>query len=489
MSENQDAKTLARDADKALRESQRMMFSGKLEESQTQLAAAADLIEKIRAIDPDLTQLKSLESKYAKQKGDLDRRLPKAPAGAPAEVEAPAATTSTDKLPGGVTHRLKQIDRTLTRGEQVLTKETAASDDWKAAQLESIVDQAKGFVDEIMSGYGDRIPPGHPEVQARRERIAGLESQTQQFKADAASREVAAAQKEAQRQAQSDEWLAQFGPYLAGPGQSGHDEAKYLIPSGTEEVEELKRRKTIYDQAAALFAEYKEAAFPNGKTDELERVEKDLAYALDNFAQGYQASLEGLYAQAQEKVEQALRWLDQEEAKEDGERQPAPLPAHLAQDIQNSIAKAAAADPQEAQKAEIEQQWANIQRRADRLRQLRQERTWMTPDQFQGEELAAIKAKAAEFLQREHPATQVLRTTVISPDWKEERVLEHTDTTRTEIRYRITRSVSAQIAGKRERGVFLHTLHVAQDKGTDGAWGAYYGHVMFIDPMLEENVT
>jgi hypothetical protein len=281
----QDVSGLAREADKALRASQRAMFSGKLEAAQTDLDAAAELIEQIKRAAPDSSQLKGLEGKHAKQKGDLDRRLPQAPADAPAESEAPATTPSADKLPGGVTHRLQQIDRTLARGEQVLAKDTA-SDDWKAAQLESIVDQAKGFIDEIMSGYGQQIPAGHPEVQTRQERIAELEGQTQQFKADAADREAAAAQQEAQRQAQSDEWLAQLGPYLTGPGQSGYDETQYLIPSGTEEVAELKRRKTIYDQAAALFAEYQGVDFPNGKTDEMERAEKELAYALENFSQG-----------------------------------------------------------------------------------------------------------------------------------------------------------------------------------------------------------
>ncbi len=488
MSEKQDVNALAKEANKTLRNSQRAMFNGKLEQAQADLDAAVELIEQIKTLDPAFGPLKGLEGKYAKQKGDLDRRLPKAAADVPTEAQAPAATPSADKLPGGVSHRLKQIDRTLARGEQVLTKDRAA-DDWKAAQLDRIIDQAKGFVDEIMSGYGDQIPPDHPEVQARQARIAGLESQTQQLKADAASREAAAAQQEAQCQAQSDEWLAQLRPYLVGPGHSGYDEATYLIPSGTEEVEELQRRKTIYEQAAALFAEYQAAAFPHGKTDALEQAEKELAYALENFGQGYQTSLEGFYAQAREKVEQALRWLDQEEAKEDGERPPALLPAHLAQEVQSAIARAAAATPQEAQLAELEGQWADIQGRADRLRQLRQEHTRMTPDQFQGEELGEIKAKAAEFLHKEHPAAQALRTTVISPGWKEEKVLEHTDTTRTEIRYRVTRSVTAQIAGQREEDVLLYTLHVAQDRSTDGDWGAYYGHVMFTDPMLKENLA
>ena len=47
---------------------------------------------------------------------------------------------------------------------------------------------------------------------------------------------------------------------------------------------------------------------------------------------------------------------------------------------------------------------------------------------------------------------------------------------------------TAQIAGKRESGVFLYTIHVAQDQQADGSWGAYYGHVMFTDAILEEKV-
>ena len=112
----------------------------------------------------------------------------------------------------------------------------------------------------------------------------------------------------------------------------------------------------------------------------------------------------------------------------------------------------------------------------------------MTPDKFDGAELDDIKERAQQALKEKHPGTKILRTTVISEDWKEERVLEHTDTTKTAIRYRVTRSVSAQIAAKDDGKVSLYTMYVGKDQNSDGSWGPLKSHVMFEDPMLEENV-
>jgi hypothetical protein len=67
-------------------------------------------------------------------------------------------------------------------------------------------------------------------------------------------------------------------------------------------------------------------------------------------------------------------------------------------------------------------------------------------------------------------------------------VIEATDTTHTALRYRTTRSVTAQVAAKRSGAVQLHTLDLSQDRQSDGAWGPLYGHIMFTDAMLEKNV-
>lgn len=483
----QDANTLAKNANKELRSSQKMMFSGKLEQARTHLNTASELIEKIKAVDPGLGQLKSLEGKYARQKRDLDKRLIKT--GAVKKPEKPGGVDKPDKLPGVVTYRLKKVDRILQKGEGVLTKETAASDDWKVKELESTLNEANDIMAEILEKYGDRIPPDHPDIKTRENKIAAFQSKVNEFKEEVVNKKGIAAKEKGQREAQSQEWLVKINPFITGPAKPGYDATKYLIAGGTENVEELEKRKKIYDEADALFAEYKKVKFPAGKTDELERAEKNLAYALDTFSKGYKASVEGFFKKAEEKLDQAAQWLAKEEAKGEGKKQFLLLQKDIIPDIRKMIATATApVAGADTRVAALNKKLADIEKRSEKLHELRKNRTFMTPDKFKGKELGEIKSKAAKFLKKEHPDAKILRTTVISNDWKEERVLEHTDTTKTAVRYRITRSVTAQIGGKRGSDVFLYTIYVAKDKRADGSWGKLYGHVMFTDHMLEKNV-
>ena len=67
-------------------------------------------------------------------------------------------------------------------------------------------------------------------------------------------------------------------------------------------------------------------------------------------------------------------------------------------------------------------------------------------------------------------------------------MLEPTDTTHTALRYRTTRSVTAQVAAKLADKVQLHTLDLSKDLQAGGSWWPVYGHIMFTDAMLEQNV-
>jgi len=486
----QDANALAKDVNKELRESQNLVFNGKLEEAQKHLDEAAKLIEKIKALDPNFNQLKSLEDKYAKQKKELDKRLGKTEKAETAPpAEKPAGESPAGKLPGGVTHRFEEIDRLLQKGDQVLTGATAGSDDWKVSTLESVLAEANGVIAELQRIYGDQIPPDNPEMKAQQDKIAEFEKKVQTFKGEAAGKKEQAAKAQELQKAQAQEWLAKIKPYITGSGQPDYDEKKYLIAGGTADVMELERRKKIYAEAAAVFAEYQKAEFPGGKTDQLTQAEKDLAYALKTFSDGYKTSVAGFFTKAQEQLDQAAQWLAQQEAKDDGKTQPLLLEKDIVPNITKLINTAAATVPNDDPKvADLRNKLADVEARAGKLRELYKERTLMTPDKFKGEELETIKAQAAEFLKKEYPDATVLRTTVISADWKEEDVEEYTDTTQTAIRHRLTRSVTAQIAGKQGNDVFLYTLDVSKDKRTDGSWGELYGHVMFRDPMLEKNV-
>jgi hypothetical protein len=112
----------------------------------------------------------------------------------------------------------------------------------------------------------------------------------------------------------------------------------------------------------------------------------------------------------------------------------------------------------------------------------------MLPDQYRGFDLAAIKTAARTVLLKTVRGAVVLATTVPSPEWKEESVIEYADKTRTALRHRVIRSLTVQIGTREGSAHRLYTLFVAMDRRADGTWGKMYGHVMFTDAVLEQNI-
>ena len=102
-------------------------------------------------------------------------------------------------------------------------------------------------------------------------------------------------------------------------------------------------------------------------------------------------------------------------------------------------------------------------------------------------DLKELRKMAEKIVAKDKPGAKILRVSVYKDEWEEERVLEPTDSTSTAIRYRVTRSINAQVAVKLSGEVSLDTLHIAKDQKGSG-WGQLYGHIMYSDPMAEKNV-
>jgi len=461
--EGQDPTTLAKEADKAIKNSQRAMFGGKLDDAKAELDKATQLIEQIKAADPNFSQLKSLDSKYTKQFNDLRKRLPETPEekvarllGGPAETLSTVAEYLADENP-----------------EQGAVNEA-----------ERLLGDAIKRVDDILQEVGDEVPPDQPDIQAIQQQIAELQQQLEARKGGLAAKAEQAAAQQAEKEAFANEWLEKLNVYREGD--------KKLIGSGTVNVDDLLHRKAMYEEAKALFEEYRKVDFPQGKTIELELAEEDLVYNLEGFEKGYQETIDGFAEKASQELAHAEEWLTEQEAKiaADPTMHPPYLHQMVIQDITNQIfALDAATAGADSRVSGFKARLAGIEERAQALRQRGVELTVMLPDKFQGAEADAIKTKAAEFLSKEYADAEGLRTTIIDADWNEEQAWEYTDTTKTAIRYRITRSVTVQIAAKRGNDVFLYSIHVAKNQRSDGSWSELYGHVMFVDPMLEENVN
>ena len=131
---------------------------------------------------------------------------------------------------------------------------------------------------------------------------------------------------------------------------------------------------------------------------------------------------------------------------------------------------------------------AQIEQTDKKNRITRAERTFMEPDRYKGSDAGELRKKVNDIVKEK--SSSILRITLRATDCKEEEVLEWTDTTKTTARYRITKSMTAQAAAKGDDDkVYLHSVHLASDRKSDGSWGPLYGHIMWSDWMVEENVN
>lgn len=501
----EDAQQLIKDADKALRTAERNMFSGKHDQAQEELDKAADLIEKAKGADPENTRIKSLETKYAKLSKDLEKRRPKqetptaepektpAPGAGAAPKPTPAPTQQADsapveqKLPGGVTNRIKKIDSNLDAAQAAMddTREIITAD-YKAKKAQSALDAAKSLLQEIISGYGDQIPHDNAEWAAVQERVAAMEAKVAAFADSAASASADADATEQRKQEQCRAWVEKLGPYV----QAGGEKAFYAAYS--EDQAEMAQRKALYEEIKPLYDEYLNEEFPDGKTDELERIASDLGSRLDEFPAIMDQSTDTVFATADNKLDQELDFLA---SNNKWESDPNEKPYVLAQDRLDQakalVDKYAGQDgADQAKVAQLEEKYQALVQANDKRRTALTERTVMLADAFTGAEADDLKAKAVELVKKDHPDADPKRVNVISADWKEESVEEWTDTSKSAVRHRVTRSVTVQVAAVTGQGCFLYSVHVATDLNkSDSSWGPYYGNVMFIDAMLEENIS
>jgi hypothetical protein len=286
----------------------------------------------------------------------------------------------------------------------------------------------------------------------------------------------------------SEEWIGKLEPFVTSMG------GKRLIASYTSDVQEMQRQRQIYDEASALFKQYLQVEFPQGKSHSLQTIEDKLADELAKFPDVMKRSIGGQVENAESKLDQETAFLNsRQEWRNDAAQLPYALSAGRIEDARALVARAAGLLPADAPElARLNAKMAKLGQMNDERIKVRAQRTRMIPDRFGGDGKEDIKNKAAALVQAKFPAIRILRSTVISEEWKEESVREWTDTTKTAVRDRTTRSVTAQVAGKKGNGeVRLYTLHVAKDRRSDGSWSKLYGnlHSDLGDLMLEENVN
>ncbi len=282
-------------------------------------------------------------------------------------------------------------------------------------------------------------------------------------------------------------WVEKLRPYV----DVGAGSPKYLIDGVTLSESDIQERTALLAEAQALWPEYEKAEFPHGKTAELLSLEETMKQRLRDMPEVLQRSRALLSADMEKEFDRILAWLRQDTGwQSDPTKKPNLVMERDVLPLQQAIERyAGTVGPDDAKLATLKQKLSQIREQDQKNRAVRAERTYMNPDGFEGEGTDELRQKVEEIVKEKSASGKALRITLPAKNWQEESVLEWTDTTRTELRYRITRFMTAQAAAKGADGkVYLHGIHLANDRNSDGSWGPLHGHIMWSDWMAEANV-
>ncbi len=474
-------------ANKIIRTAERKMHSGKNSEADELLTEASALIEQVKSEEPGNKKITTLEKKYSRIRKNVDKKL--AEATGTSTTAAPLTTgpkSNVNKLPGGVKKRLKDISRYLDKAEQYI------GSDAKNAKYQ--LEQADRLFSEIDKNYSSKFNPKHPDFSTEKNRYKTLTIAAK--KQDSAEAEALASEAgtKAAMVKQSAEWVTQFSSYLAYPGQEGHNPELLVFVPGTSEPEKFSDARKRYENFKTFYQKYKQTQFPNGKTWKLEDLADNQApIRLKDFEEGISSRIASVSGGAEKEINAAMDQLQKDNGwRSDKKIKPNLLDQRRMSTIREATEKVisalGASDPKRKQ---IQAKFDALVKKDQENRQIRKERTFMTPDQYTGSDSEVLKAMATSLVEKNtKEGGKPLRCTIISKGWQEQTIKEWTDTSKTTWRIRTTRSLTAQVAAKTAGGVRLITVALAKDKQSDGGWGALYGNLhQYSDPMLEENVN
>lgn len=237
---------------------------------------------------PDHPDVKAVDERLAKVEqaiASAGSASAEATASSSGSGQATPPAASGGKLPSAVSHRLKSMYRDLDRSEKV-------AEAGHADQARYKLNEAKTYLDEIKSKYGDKAPADHPDMAKALARYSEVEA-----KVKAAESKAGAAQATKQQARQSaankrelcEQWEKKLQVYTQGP--------KGLHPYATDDSALITKWKGYYDEASALRAELAKVPFEGGKCPGLKSNEELLARYMGNF--------EGIYAAYQKKHAEA----------------------------------------------------------------------------------------------------------------------------------------------------------------------------------------
>lgn len=479
----------AADAGKLIGEAQRLFFQGKTQEADTTLKKVEAMFataEKNKDED-SLIKLKLVDGRVKSLRKSIDTKMGKAaaPVTAPAQPQVKAGSTqegTSQALPSPVTSRLKRAREAVEKGQTWM-------DEGQKTSARSALGNAQGLIGEIEQNYGTQIPMDHPDILATKALVAELQAKFDESDAQIASEKQAAANDAAAAQEASDQWLAKLKPYAMGLSSTEHDPERYFIGSYTDDMDEMNERARISLLVQAEMEDYRKNGPGEDASDQLKEMVRKLDYELVTFKDSCDTMAHSNLEQAEKDIDYLIGRMDEESKKIGTNQLPILMDKISFENARRPLDRAANLMGSDNERIiAVEKKYSEMLTKDAALRKARIADTRMIADKYSGSDAADLKKKAQEIVLAKYASAKALRTTLINDDWREESVVEWTDTTKSALQHRVTRYMAGQVAAKIGDETKIYTVHVAKDRRTDGSWGALKGHIMFEDPILEENV-
>jgi hypothetical protein len=403
-----------------------------------------------------------------------------------------------DLLPGPVLFHLKEAERIIERAEKTFrTVPTAEPRRTKALQAAKVdLEAARAKMGELEQRFSGEYSPFHPDIQAVQKRMETLDQDFSSAVAPAisppAEDEVAPSPAPGlpPLSGSAPYWLARLRPFVARPGQPGHDPSRYLEPYASPDADQMQQRLDIYSQALATLTEYRQARLGAAAPLELQQVAADIESALRRFGLSCIEHANEDLVEAQQALQQFEQFIQAQD-----ERMAAAEPIQLLdrdqlRQVEATVVRAArlvrAEDPC---LVDVRQRLVMIKRHDARLRAARAAETVMRADVYVGADALALKQVAGRAAMEHQPGLRVLRVSIVSPEWRTESYAEWADFDQTVLQPRVARMLTAHVAAQFNAETRRYTVTLRQGQLPSGLWGPVSGTVTFVDPMLLENVT
>lgn len=396
------------------------------------------LIGQLRAADPNHPRLTSFEQK-------IDQLV-------------------ADAYAGDVRRAQGEIDRRISRIEMYLERNQENERPQLREQRELL---AKALEDHLQS-----LTAAGPEGQA-------LVARTEAALAAADARIGAALEGDSLVRT----WWTKLKAYVAGGDKD--------ITPGINGAALYAKVKEWRAEAEDVLAAYRQVEFAKGKTRELERAEESLEQAFKDA----DYNLKYAVTSRAEKAAKQAAWITEvfagdHEWRRDRSKPPTRFADDLLDELGRRIVDLAEYQSNHPALGKLRAEHTRLLKENGERRDAAKAQTYLEPDRYVGADAARLKTFARARVPADHPGATALRVTIFTPAWSEESVVEWTDSTKTAIRSRTTRTLKFSVAFKDQTGVSRDIGYLNQDRKRDGTWGPVYGHLAkYKAPMLEKNVA